>query len=463
MALVVGTAHPQRQSGAVPRVWAATLAAAAIAALGLAGQDTGLPLAIAAVTWLVTWRSLSPLVRAYIGLIVLGFAVAPSLSTLGTPGLEATRPLAASWIVASCLGGCLSSSMARSTPRLRPSTASVAPALLLSSASLLVTVHLLSNGSRGIAAQYAGEAGGGGYLGILVPVGPPAAAAAFLSLLRRGVGPLPWLGLAGISVACQALVLAFSGFRGAGPAYLLAVTLCWAHDPQRQRGSSLPVRLGAMALVIVSAVVLFLLGASARDQAAKSAGQSGMDLGDSNAQSLLHVVADRLDYVPYLSAALTFRDDEDARHAVSIGRQLAAAMPRVLFPDKQTVDYGHAVAVAIFQLPPTTKTSSTVTSLGDAVINLGVGGGLFLVAAYVFIVDAVAARLHRAPGVAALAVRLIVVAATLDLEAPVVLSLIGMLRATIAVVVALFVAKILLRGFREFGTRAIIGPVDSGV
>lgn len=379
--------------------------------------------------------SLSPLARAYVAYIVLGLVVAPRFAVIPHIYIDRTQFLASLWILAACLGAVISSRTDRPAPRV-PVAASgqrVTPAVLIAIGSLLAGYLLVSRGSFGVAGQYATGISGGGYLGLLVQIGPPSAAGALLSTLARPTRTSGALVVPAALVALQAVALTYSGFRGAAPFYVLAVALCAFRPAASKRTMPVGRRVVVGAVLFCFMGGLLLNGASVRQNDATAAGYASAGISVSNA---LPTVVQRFDESTYLARADESRHDPAAREAVSLRNQLAAIVPRFLYPSKGIVDYGHQVSVAVYGAPASTRNSSTVTTFGDALINVGVAGGVILVAIYVFLFDSVFRRMRSAATVRALSVRVALVMAAVNLEAPAVLNLVGILRVSLAIVVA---------------------------
>lgn len=423
------------KTGWLVHLWLLGLALAVVALAAVVGASSMLAVAASLVCAVIIRASLSPLVRAYVAYIVLGLVVAPRFAIIPNVNLDRTQFLASLWILAACLGGVISSRTSRSSVRFRaaPSGERVTPAVFISVLSLLAEYVLVSRGSFGVAGQYATGDSGGGYLGLLVQIGPASAAGALTATLARPTRRTSDLVVPATLVALQAVALTFSGFRGAAPLYVLAVALCSFRPPASKRRMPVGRRMVVGATLFCFVVGLFLHGASVRQGAATAAGSAAPHISVSNA---LPIMVQRFDESQFLAQADETRDQPAAREAVSLRNQLTAIVPRFLDPAKPNVDYGQKVSIAVYGAPADTRNSSTVTTFGDAMINAGLPGGLVLVAIYVLLVDAVFWRTRRAATVRSLSVRVALVTASLNLEAPAGLNLIGILRVSIAIVVA---------------------------
>lgn len=438
----VGLNKPS-ETGWLVHLWLIALALAVVALVAAVDASSMLALGASIACAVVVRASLSPPLRAYVALIILGFVVAPGFATVPNLNLDRTQFLASLWILAACLGGVISSRTGRSYSRLRavPSLQRLSPAMFIAIVSLLAEYVLVAGGSFGVAGQYATGNSGGGYLGLLVQIGPPSAAGALLATLARPTRTTGELVVPAGLVALQAVALTFSGFRGAAPLYVLAVALCSFRLAAPKQRMPVGRRLIVGATLLCFLAGLLLNGASVRQSAATAAGSAAAHISISNA---LPTVVQRFDESPYLARAYESRDQPAAREAVSLRNQLTAVVPRFLYPSKGNVDYGQQVSIAVYGAPASTRNSSTVTTFGDALINAGLTGGFILVTIYVFLIDAVFRRMRRAATVQSLSVYVALVTAVLNLEAPAALNLIGILRVSIAIVVAQWlVARVL--------------------
>jgi hypothetical protein len=424
--------------------WLCALTLTFIAALIVNSYAPTLAVTGSLVCVAVVWRSLSTLVRSYIAYIVLSLVIAPRFSGSIGARIETAEMLGALWIAAASLGGVLASLRKRRSKnfRVRPSLDPVAPALIVSTASLVAVFALRSSNSYGIAGQLATGVSGGGYLGLLAEVGPPMAAGALLSTLGRPEASKGRLVLSAGLVVLTAVSLTFSGFRGAAPSYIIAIMLCavGVRKPSKNRANWRWVF--GVSLVVGFIVGLFALGVASREDALSTAGVSQNKISLSN---FLPTVIQRFDESTAISKAQEVRNDPNARRAVSILDQGAVIVPRFLYPAKGVVDYGHQVSVVIYGEPDAAHNSSTVTTFGDALINLGFEGAVALLVAYVFIFDTAFRRVGATSSVTSMSIRVAVFVALMDLEAPVMLSLISLVRLCLAIFALEWCVKTYLR------------------
>jgi len=451
----VRQAAPQARS--LSHVWICSFTLAVIATLTLYGRSPVLAVAGSLVCAIVVRTSLSPLARSYIVYVLLCLVIAPRFGINAATGVETAEMLAPLWIVAASFGGVLASLRKQSSQSLRsgPFLEPVTPAVIVSLASLVAVYFLQSRDSFGLAGQLATGVSGGGYLGVLAQAGPPSAAGALLSILGRPKAARSALALSAGLVVLQAGALAYSGFRGAAPFYIIAVAICaiGVRGPLMDR----PFGKQAFGGVLVASLMigLFALGVSVREDAALAAGTGQGSMSRTN---FLPTIIQRFDESRALGKAWEYRNDAAARSAVSLGDQVTAIIPRVLYPAKGTVDYGHGVSIAVYGSPTTTRNSNTVTLLGDALINLGLAGGLVLIGAYIFLFDTAFRRLRSAATVTSLSIRVAVLVAALDLESPAVLNIVGTIRISLAVLALQWVVKKIIPSrapaTREVETRA---------
>lgn len=430
-------------------VIALSVAMVALTAVINVSFSSVLALVLALCCTIIIRASLSRLARAYVAYVILGLVVAPRFAIIQDLNLNRTQFLASLWILAICLGGVVSSRTGRLSARFRTDVYGhrITPAVVIATLSLIAEYTLVVQGSFGVAGQYATGDSGGGYLGLLVQIGPASAAGAFLATLGRAKRTTVELVVASAMVALQAVALTFSGFRGAAPLYILAMVLCYLRPTVVRSRAPMGRHVVVATVLFCFVAALFLRGASVRQSAASAAGVEAPHISLTNA---LPIVVQRFDESTALAQADQLRGVLAVREAVSLRNQLIAIVPRFIFPSKGNVDYGNRVAIAAFRAPSNTRNSATLTTLGDAIINLGLSGGFAMVAIYVFVVDTVFRRMRRVATVRSLSVRVALVMAALNLEAPVVLNLIGIVRVTITIFVAQWLVA---RALTPFGSK----------
>ncbi|MBX6389560.1 MAG: hypothetical protein IRZ08_11275 [Frankia sp.] len=338
-----------------------------------------------------------------------------------------------------------------------PARFAVRVVLVVSIGCLLLQWWQLRAGTTGLAAQLVGGSSGGGYVGLAAQLGPPLAAAALLARAAGGALRSPGAIIAAVLVGLHAFTLAYTGFRGAGPFYLLAVLLC-AADLGRRR-SSLTRRLTAAGVCALAVATLFLFAAEQRVHDVTADSYVGSGAQSVDLDNMLEVVTSRMDHAPFLARGIEMRADASAQAAVALSDQVAAVVPRFLYEQKDVVAYGRAVARAFYGVDPHSTTSSTITAYGDAVVNLGVAGALVLIVGHVALIDHLHRRLGASGSVRALAMRVALLQiAVFNIGTPVVLSLVGMLRICLVVAVLGEVAGRVRRLLRPAGQHQADDP-----
>lgn len=409
----------------------------------LAPTTTWLVSASLVASAIVVWRRMTPPLRFFCVLYLASFIVLPSFSQTTAPvNAEGASLVIGLWFLGFVTGARLGSRRldARTTPTGRPETlwASRRHLVVLGVAGLLVRCALLVSGQLGLEAQYSSGTSESGPLALFAIIGSVCAAAAFW--VGRGEPetrpgfPLVTTGL----VLAHAASLAFSGFRGAGPLYLIVV---WIVGAESRRRSAVPQ--GAKWAVVGVALVavgigLFAVGAAARQGYAADAGKSSESTAGIPTQEAILL---RLDGRTPLEVAYSHRHDSLARDAVAVRDQVAAVIPRVIYPDKPVVNYGTRVAYAYYGIPYSYRTSSTVTFLGDIYINAGLAGVCVVAALLGLLLQRAFQRLLSADTGMSYAVSYVLVAALLRIESPLILNAVEVLRELIALILILALAR----------------------
>ena len=247
------------------------------------------------------------------------------------------------------------------------------PHFVLATSIVALEAALVTSGNLGIGAQLAmGVSTPTGILGILSTVGPLIT----LMLLITTLGAGQKVAAAFVLVLVQDGVLAMSGFRGAPIIFLIsmfaAAALTLPLDSKWRR----PWRVAVAGAVLVGVgLMTFSVAATIKDRVATDMGvsSSGTQLfGWSEAPAY---ISNRLDLGPPLSRAVEMQDDSSVATAVSWVFQIQALIPRTLWPDKPTIDYGQRISAAVYGQSQG-QSSSTITTIGDTLVNfsmLGVG------------------------------------------------------------------------------------------
>ncbi len=387
------------------------------------------------------------LVGVYVGAAAISFVVAPVIKGDLPFTTRTTWLLISLWFGGWSLGQYVATKLsAAKDARSRPSDRrAVDPrmrtaVLLVGASSLAVQWFLIRQGAVGYGAQVRGLVSVGP-LAIFASVGPAALAATYV-MTRLYPAPtrrrVVVLGL----VALQCLALAATGFRGAGPVYLLTLWLVvkrW--DPVSRWGAR---HVAGIVLAAIAMLVLFNYGAGARRQQAGETTILSHASGLESIAGLPALAVKRLDLLPSAHAAIDRADLPAARQTVSATSQVAAFVPRVLWRGKPTVDYGQRVSKVFFDVPEIYRTSSSITWIGDLFVQGG-PGLIFLVAVAVGAVFNRVLRLRSRPDPVSIACYFLSVQILLTLESALLFSIAAALRTLIALVVSLFAARVMLR------------------
>lgn len=320
---------------------------------------------IAAAWWM---RRRSLLVSVYLLEMSLYFGLFPLLAG------DSAEPLLVSVVLLWALGMVVGASIGGSdTGRSHVTRAEVPgwPHVTVVALLIVIQLVLIVTGQFGLRAQLTlGLSAPTGILGMLVTATPLATAmlAATAVGARRRVVPALILAVA------EAAILPLSAFRGATPTFLIMLVVTAAlilprHSPWRRRRRAIP----ACIVIAVLAGVGFGFGAQARETITVELHESSPGTWVFGPRQLVPVVANRLDLITYLRPALAYRDDPYVKEALSTRAQLEGFIPRFLWPEKTTQDYGERVSEAVFAIN-TGKSSSTVTTIGDSVVNFGIVG-----------------------------------------------------------------------------------------
>ena len=299
------------------------------------------------------------------------------------------------------------------------------PHYMLSAALIGVSLFLTLAQDSGYAAQIMnGTSTPTGILGTLSAAAPIFTLALLLSCLGSDGSSAGAIGLAGV----QIFVLALSGFRGAAATFILAILVGAALTLPRgsswRRRSRLLVILPIVLILTISTIVI---GANVKNSAANILGVSSSGTKLSTLDGALENVTTRFQLASSLDMAVEHRNDATAIEAVSWTTQIQAVVPRFLWQDKPIVDYGQRVSAAIYG-PAYGKSSSTVTTIGDGLLNFGLAGLLFigLLAGYFF--RWVAQRINGGAGALSILMAAVAVQSAIGQEQPIILLLIGILR-----------------------------------
>lgn len=423
-------------------LWLITFSASLAVVLWMPAR-TWLVFVALALSTTVSLHRLTPPLQFFSLLFLASFLLFPALAE--APSAEEGATVVIGLFLLGFLGGARLASRTYAPPARHWEAANrlvpVRSLLLVAAAGLLVRVLLTASGQVGLQAQYSSGSSESGPLALVASIGAACAAAAFWAIRSQPPVARYTSLLATALVLGHALSLAFSGFRGAGPSYLILVWIIGG--PARRRLSASlwsPKRLVGPMMIVALGISLFLVGAVLREGYAAAAGKTSA--GTQGLPTLKSVI-DRLDGRSAFEVAYTHRDDSLAHRAVDPRPQVAAAIPRILFPDKPVVDYGRQVAYAFYGIPYAYRTSSTVTFLGDLYINVGTTGVFLLATVLGFALQRLLERLMAAMTGLSYALTYIVSAAVLRIESPVILNAVAMLRQVVFLVLLLAVVRLI--------------------
>jgi hypothetical protein len=266
----------------------------------------------------------------------------------------------------------------------------------------------------------------------------PALVAAFI--MSKRVSPRSTKVVLALLIGIEALLLTQNGFRAAAVNFLFGGLLAYiAVNPPSTNVERRAIARWFAVLILVG-IPLILIGSSVRQSAqAKSAyGGIGHTI---TLVSLPHNILTRWDETSNLAQSLVPLGPQ-AHSAVSVTHQFEDFVPRPLWPGKPIFDYGEQVSTAIYGLPASYHTSSTVTWLGDLYLN---GGPWLILASGVVLGAAVRRALQRATRNNTLSTIFTVslVSALFDPENPIVLAVAGIARTVIFLSAACIIVHLL--------------------
>ncbi|MFN2607557.1 MAG: hypothetical protein ABR511_06620 [Acidimicrobiales bacterium] len=391
-----------------------------------------LALLIAAMVLAVTGSATPWLVVPYVGLAGFGFLVAPLLNSHPLAAMAQPWALVALWFLAWAAGEYLTDAAVGGRRRMPPDRVEsrrdypVLAVLLAAVASFLVQLALLRQSSIGYGAQVQGLSSTGTST-VVGSVAPIAIATAYL--MARIGGQHRYRLLTGVLVGAEALALATTGFRGSGPLFLITV---WLTRKRWQPDWRFDTRTATRwILAVIAITALFSFGASRRAQVANLLGRSSAGTQAADLSSLPRVIINRFDFYPSVAPAFSRASSPPAKAAVSPRSELVAFVPRLLWPGKPTIDYGHQVAQAFFDIPATYRTSSSITWLGDLFVQGGWAAPLVVAVALGACIQRQVGPARR-PSVLRIGVYFLVVQALLTLDSPLLISAAASLRTLLA-------------------------------
>lgn len=325
-------------------------------------------------------RGSSLAMRIYVFYILLWFLLAPiagSLFPSVNPGLSSSET-GAVWLTVSIWLLGWSAGLLMVQPRTRTSLGGHTRGnggltyqdasyglIVVGIVALLIEISQAAHGSSAYATQIAGGATTSttsAIAGLAAPALTTAFVFAWPTASRYGRVLLASL------IFIQAGVSTFSGFRGPATELLISTATAYliihpSYLRQRRRWLA-----RWLLIILVVGIPLTLVAGAHRQEQATAVGH-----GNTTALSLSRLpgtVVKRFDEMSALSAGLN-ADGPTAKRAVRMDHQFEILVPRVLWPGKPVFNYGEQVSVAIYGVPASYYTSSTVTWLGDLYLNGG--------------------------------------------------------------------------------------------
>lgn len=372
---------------------------------------------------LLLWRR-SVLAAVHLLGLAIAFGVAPQLAAPHQVESLAFG-LVVLWALGISLGACLASSArpARGT-HLLDEGYSIRPHLIIGWSSIILQLLALRGGHLGMEAQLnSGVTSPIGVMGYAAAVGPVITQMIVLYSFSHGRGRGAPLVLA----AFQVVILALTGFRGAGVLYIVGAVIALRVWNGRDTSVGWRHSLPAVVVACVLAVGAFMLASEKKSDAIEASVGSDSTFGLSS-DPLTNVLA-RLDKSAFLDQAVRAAELPWVREALSWNVQVAVGVPRLVWPNKPIGDYGQRVSVYVYGFEPG-QTSSTVTVVGDAYINLGRPGVLLGGVALGFLLAGVESWVRRSDGVVALALTPVIVSTALNFETPLGLMVVTSVRLT---------------------------------
>lgn len=417
--------EPRARSALVP-VWACLLGVAMFVPLALpdwSGWTTPLLLLVPAVLAVALART-SVLSSAYLFQVCLYFGATSLL--LGSHWSAQLVSLVLAWtlaIGAGTLAGAISSP--DSVRAIRSWQVLRWPHFVLAIGLVVINAYLALTGRSGYSAQVTlGRSTPTGVLGSLAVAAPVVTLFVFLICICSG----RHVRLASAIALAQMFVLAQSGFRGAADIYIVALVIGMAlmlpsESPWRRKSRLIVV----MPILAALTLLTFIIGADVKNTAATQAHVSSAGTQVFVFNTAVTKTATRLELASNLETALLYRGDQNAQNAVSWKAQLAAGVPRFAWPGKPDADYGQRVSVAMYGLQ-FGQSSSTVTAIGDCLLNFGPLGVVIVGLILGFGFRRVQVAVHRRGGAATLLVAVVFVYSMIGQESPLILTGVGMLR-----------------------------------
>lgn len=261
-----------------------------------------------------------------------------------------------------------------------------------------------------------------GILGAISGLAAVLSAAYFATALKTGSHRT----MATCFVLIEASVLSLAGFRGQGVAYVVAILVSFFVLRSRNTRWSLP-RLVALAVACLALfAMLFSLGSAVRSQQASTLGVTSEGTREVFGIDALKAISRRLDMAESLASGYRYRDDAVVRDRLAWKDQALAFVPRVLWPEKPDANYGQRVSVYVYGLP-FGASSSTITTIGDVLLNSNFLGVATVAWAWGFLISRVETW-ARGDRVTSPVIVTAVALSVLNFEQPLLLTIAGTLK-----------------------------------
>ncbi|MEH6820657.1 MAG: hypothetical protein V7706_12005 [Dietzia psychralcaliphila] len=182
--------------------------------------------------------------------------------------------------------------------------------------------------------------------------------------------------LASLAAVGQVIALSLQGFRGSSVHYMVwLLVVLWILASNRKLIASVGGRVLSVSVGVIVAISGFWFATIARSDAADRLG-----VASSGTQLLkggwLETILSRIDMMSYLEVGVRAEESSLAQQAVSWSNYAFVLIPRAIFPEKPIVNYGQDVTTLIYG--EDYQSSSTISWLGDAYLNVGELGILLL-------------------------------------------------------------------------------------
>lgn len=401
---------------------------------------------VTAVVCIASWRRGSVLVAIYVALAGVGFFLSPVVLALTDSRFMVQPPLiAVGWVAT--LGAV--PLLLRRSPREALSNQQWESSGVTirwthyAIGCLVVAIHmaLAVGGQLGYRAQLeSGITSGSGIPGLLADSAAPYVLFLFAAKLASGQkSPL----VVALFIA-ELAALVITGFRGAGVTLALAIGVVYIVVRGRH----------AVRLSLGRAVGLILIVAGLSLGAFIGAAEVKKDIADSsNAQSAgnrvwnldesLEQLGGRLNSSSYFRASIPFSDQSDLG-SLSWSSQASFIIPRAVWPDKPSSNYGQEVTDRVYGLVGV-KSSSTISTLGDVHLNVGPIGVIATALGLGLGLVAIERRARTRPTLFSLAALSVAAIMICNQEQPLALMLVGFLRSLLVVGALWFSANRLSR------------------